>query len=72
MCSAYDATVSSEDDYIIVGNRRFQFIGKFCGGGHFSGTVVEVLRGGKSKCKFCDGYDYKYTLSDHQDTESKL
>ena len=33
------------------------------GGGHFSGAVVEILRGENMKCKFCDIYEYKYTLS---------
>ena len=63
MWSAHDATVNSEAASITVGNRGFQFISKFSGGGHFSGTVVEILRGGKRKCKFCDGDEYKYTLS---------
>ena len=46
-----------------VGNCGFRFIGKFRGSGHFSGNVVKILRVGKSKFKFCDGDEYKYTLS---------
>ena len=59
MWLAHDATVNSGAAYITVGNRWFQLIRKFCGGGHFSGTVVEILRGGKRKCKLCDGDEYK-------------
>ena len=66
MWLVHDATVNAEAAYITVGNHGFQFIRKFCGGGHFSGTVVEILRGGKRKCKFCDVDGYKYTLSEIQ------
>ena len=57
MRSAHDATVNSGADSITVGNCGFQFIRNFCEGGHFIGTMVEILCGGKRKCKFCDGYE---------------
>ena len=66
MWSSHDATVNSKAASITVGDRGFQFISKFCGGGHFSGTVVEILCSGKRECKFCDGDEYKYTLSEIQ------
>ena len=53
--SAHDTTVNAKATSITVGDRGFQFISKYFGGGHFSGTVVEILRCGKRKCKFCDG-----------------
>ena len=55
MWLAHDATVNSEADSITVGDRGFQLIRKFRGGGHFNGTVVEILRSGKGKCQLCDG-----------------
>ena len=58
------ATVNAEAASITVGDCGFQFISKFCWGGHFSVTVVEILRCGKMKYKFCDGNEYKYTLSE--------
>ena len=51
--------VNAAADSINFGDRRFQFIRKFRGGGHFSGTEFEILRDGKKKCKLCDGYEYK-------------
>ena len=66
MWPAHDATVNAKDASINIWDRGFQFIRKLRGGGHFSGTVVETLRGGKRKCKFCVREDYKYTLSEIQ------
>ena len=66
MWLAHDATVNAEAASITVGDYGFQLVRKFCGGGHFSGTVFEILCGGKRKCKFCNGYEYKYTLSEIQ------
>ena len=62
MWMAHDATVNTEAASITVGDRGFQFIRKFLGDGRFSGAVVEILRGGKGKSKFCDGDEQKYTL----------
>ena len=56
---AHDATVNAEAASITVGDRGFKYIRKFLGVVYFSGTVVEILRGGKRKCKFCDGDEYK-------------
>ena len=61
-----DATVNAEAASITVGVRGFQFISHFFWGGHFSGTVVKILCGGKRKFKFCDGDEYKYMLSEIQ------
>ena len=55
MWMAHDVTVNAEAASITVDDRGFKFSRKFCGGGQFSGTVVEILRGGKGKSKFCDG-----------------
>ena len=64
MWSANNATVNVEAASFTVGDCGFQLVRKFCGGGHFSGTVVEILCGGKRKCKFCDIDEYKYMLSE--------
>ena len=64
MWLVHDATVNAEATYINVGDREFQFIRKFYGGGHFSGTVVKILHGAKKTCKFCDGDEYKYMMSE--------
>ena len=66
MWSVHDATLNAEAASVTVGKRRFQLIRKFRGGGHFSGTVVEILYGGKKKCKFCDGDEYIYILNEIQ------
>ena len=66
MWLAHDATLNSGAASVTVDDRGFQLIRKFCGGVHFSGTVVEILRGGKLKCKLCDGDEYKYTLIEIQ------
>ena len=64
MWLVHDATLNAKAASITVGEREFQFIRKFCGGGHFSGTVVGILHGGKKKCKFCDRDEYKYIMSE--------
>ena len=61
-----DAPLNAEAASITVGVRGFQFIRKFCGSGHFSGTVVGILHGGENNCKFCDRDEYKYILSEIQ------
>ena len=66
MWSAHDATVNYEADSINIGDCGFQLISKFCGGGHFNGTVVEILCGVKRNHKLCDGDEYKYMLSEIQ------
>ena len=55
MWSAHDATVNSKADSITVGNHGFQFIRKFCGCVHFSGTVAEILRSGKRSSSYVTG-----------------
>ena len=45
----HDATVNAEAASITVSGRGFQFISQFFGGGHFSGTVVKILCGGKKE-----------------------
>ena len=47
MWSMHDSRLNSGAASITVGDRGFQFISKICWGGHFSGTVVEILRGEK-------------------------
>ena len=66
MWLAHDATVNAEAASITVGGRGFQFISQFFWDGHFSGTVVKILLGGKSKCNLCGRYEYTYTLSEIQ------
>ena len=53
--SDHDVTVNPEDASISIGDVGFQFIQKIHGGGHFSGIVIEILRSGKSRCRFDDG-----------------
>ena len=60
--SDYDVTVNNKADSITIGDVGFKFIRKFCGGGHFSGIVIEILLSGKRSCRFCDRYECRYTL----------
>ena len=60
--SAHDVTVNAESDSIAIVDVGFQFIQLFSGGGHFSGNVIEILRSGKRRCRFCDGDECRYTL----------
>ena len=53
--SAHDVTVNAEAASIAIVDVGFQFIQLFCGGGHFSGIVIEISRSGKRRCRFCDG-----------------
>ena len=60
--SAHDVTLNDEAASISIGDVGFQFNRKICGGGHFSGIMIEILCSGKMRCGFCDIYEYRYTL----------
>ena len=51
---AHDVTVNSKAASNVLVDVGFQFIQKSSGGGHFSGIVIEILRSGKRRCRFCD------------------
>ena len=63
--SVHDVTVNSEAAYITIVDVGFQSIQIFCGGGHFSGILIEILRSGKKRCRFCGGDECRYTMPNH-------
>ena len=56
-------TVIDEAASIAIVDVGFQFIQIFCGGGHFSGIVIEILCRGNWRCRIFDGEEYMYTLN---------
>ena len=69
-CSAHDVTVNDGATSIEIVDFGFQFIQIFCGGGHFSGIVIEILRSGQRRCRLCDGDECRYTLNKLQSLSS--
>ena len=60
---AHDVTVNTKADSIAIVDVGFQFIQIFCGGGHFSGILIEIFRSGNRRCILCAGEECRYTLN---------
>ena len=64
--SAHYVTVNSKAASNVLVDVGFQFIQLFHNGGHFSGIVIEILRSGKRRCRFCDRKECRYNMNNLQ------